>query len=138
MGTQLLQLYAAQLRQDVVVDLTAVGLQRPRLHIHHIIVDPDLQPLANREARGFFIKPLVNGRSDLAELLGHLLLRFAGNGMLDLPARFRVISGGIAGFPVLIFLSVSLNDLFRIEPPPEAPRLLFVPRGIQILLSPHS
>ena len=43
MGTQLLQLYAAQLRQDVVVDLAAVGFQRPRLHIHHIIVDPDLQ-----------------------------------------------------------------------------------------------
>ena len=67
--------------------------------IQRVGFQPGIQPLPHRILRLLQIRPAVDLRCDLRQLLTDFLLCLAIDGLLGLFARLRVNAGGIAGLP---------------------------------------
>lgn len=106
---QRLQPDAAQLRADMVFDLTAVCVHGAGLDRVEIVLLPNIQPLAQRHFARLLIGAAIQFHRDLPELLSDLLLRPAGDRFLLLPAGPRIKPHRVPGFPIGVF-SASAPD----------------------------
>ena len=99
MGRQLVQPDGAEGGFEVLADLLGIVLDRQGLAANEILLDPDIEEFPYGQLAGHLVGTGIYRGYGSAELLGHLPLRAAGDGLLALLSGHWVKAEAIPGFP---------------------------------------
>ena len=110
-GVECIQLDGTQAGLDPGLYHALVIVYRSGFDGSQVFRCPDVQPLGNGHFAWGGICALIDGGGGCLQLLGHLLLGLAGEGLLDLLAGAWIVSDGRPGLPVGVLLAAPGDGL---------------------------
>lgn len=101
------------MRRQAVFDRAAVLIQRARLDVNAILLQPDIQPLTDGHFRRLHVGALGDGRQCFLEFLRDFLLRLAVDAAADLLAGAGIASEGIFALPASVSAFINASSALR-------------------------